>query len=76
MNSQNYFSQFNYPENTYSYEEGELTGQELEQVAGGFTPVPIPSAKISLVKTELSQVQMKPCIIPNLVQVSNQLLGK
>lgn len=74
MNNQNYFPQSNYPKN--SYEEGELTDQELEQVAGGFTPVPIPSAKVSLVKTELSQVEMKPCIIPNLVQVSNQLLGK
>ena len=69
----NYYQVYrNLPET--SPEETELTDQELDQVAGGFTPIPIPEGKLSLVKTSLTQIEMKPCITPALVQGSSQIL--
>jgi hypothetical protein len=38
----------------------EISEKDLEQIAGGFTPVPIPESKFSKVKDSLTQVKLNP----------------
>ena len=57
-----------------AFDKDELTDQDLEQVAGGFTPVPIPDARVSQLKPVLTQAKITSNLLQGIVQGTNQIL--